>query len=158
MRLRLLTWGAMLGLLVALLTPMAALAQAETTTTHFGDTDTYEDVNPCTGVPGTTTETFKGVTHLTELPDGSFHETTTATSSLTFVPDDPSQPTYTGKTTFWAGENLSSQNNFTATVTGRFAVKGSDGSRLSGHFVAHITLHPDGTVTVEFEKEQLNCP
>lgn len=30
--------GALLGLLVALLTPMAALAQADTTTTHFSDT------------------------------------------------------------------------------------------------------------------------
>jgi hypothetical protein len=73
---------------------MAALAQAETTTTHFGDTLTFPDMNPCTG----------------------------------------------------------------ATVTGRFVVKGSDGSRLSGHFVAHITLHPDGTVTVEFEKERMTCP
>jgi hypothetical protein len=158
MRLRMLAWGAVLGLLVALLTPMAALAQAETTTTHFSDTESYEDVNPCTGAPGTTTETFKGVTHLTELPDGSFHETTTVTSSLTFVPDDPSQPTYTGKTGFWAGANLSSQNNFTSTYTAHFIVKGSDGSRLTGHVVAHITLHPDGTVTVEFEKEGLNCP
>jgi hypothetical protein len=35
MRLRLLAWGALLALLLALLTPMAALARAETTTTHF---------------------------------------------------------------------------------------------------------------------------
>ena len=49
MRLRLLAWGAVLGLFVALLTPMAAMAQAETTTTHFSDTESYADVNPCTG-------------------------------------------------------------------------------------------------------------
>ena len=158
MRLRLLAWGAILGLLVALLTPMAALAQAETATTHFSDTLTFEDVNPCTGATGTTTQTFKGVTHLTELPDGSFHATITETDTFTFVPDDPSQPTYTGKSTFWSGENLSSRNSFTATVTGRFMVKGSDGSRLTGHFMAHVTLHPDGTVTVEFEKERMTCP
>jgi hypothetical protein len=158
MRLRMLAWGAVLGLLVALLTPMAALAQAETTTTHFSDTDSFPDVNPCTGVTGTTTETFKGVTHVTELPDGSFHETTTVTSSLTFVPDDPSQPTYTGKTTFWAGANLSSRNNFTSTVTFSFHVKGSDGSRIAGNGVAHVTLHPDGTVTVEFDRFRLRCP
>jgi hypothetical protein len=95
---------------------------------------------------------------LTELPDGSFHATITETDTFTFVPDDPSQPTYTGKSTFWNGENLSSRNHFTTTVTGHFVVKGCDGSRLSGHFVAHITLHPDGTVTVEFEKERLSCP
>jgi hypothetical protein len=87
--------------------------------THFSETVTFPDVNPCTGVTGTTTDTFKGVTHVTELPDGSFHETTTVTDSFTFVPDDPSQPTYTGKSTLWDGETrpLNSQNNFTATFT-----------------------------------------
>jgi hypothetical protein len=59
MRLRMLAWGAVLGLLVALLTPMAALAQAETTTTHFSNTEIFPDANPCTGVPGMTTETFQ---------------------------------------------------------------------------------------------------
>jgi hypothetical protein len=158
MRLRMLAWGAILGLLVALFTPMAALAQAETTTTHFSFTETHPDANPCTGATGTSTDNIKGVTHVTELPDGSFHETTTVNNRFTFVPDDPSQPTYTGKTTFWAGANLNSQNNFTATVTSHFVVKGTDGSRLAGHFVAHVTLQPDGTVTVEFEKERLTCP
>jgi hypothetical protein len=158
MRLRMLAWGAVLGLLVALFTPMAALAQAETTTVHFSDTVTFPDFNPCTGATGTTTDTFKGVTHVTALPDGSFHETTTVTDRFTFVPDDPSQPTYTGKGTFWAGANLNSQNNFTATVTINVHAKGSDGSRLTLHVVAHVTLHADGTVTVEFEKERLTCP
>jgi hypothetical protein len=158
MRLRMLAWGAILGLLVALFTPMAALAQADTTTTHFSDTETSPDVNPCTGVPGTLTETFKGVIHTTALPDGSSHFTITVTSSITFVPNDPSQPTYTGKTTFWAGDNLNRQNNFNTTVTSHFVVKGTDGSRIAGTFVAHVTLQPDGTATVEFEKERLSCP
>jgi hypothetical protein len=61
LRLRLLAWGAILGLLGALLTPMAALAQAETTTTHFSDTLSVPAVNPCTGVTGTVTTTFKTV-------------------------------------------------------------------------------------------------
>jgi hypothetical protein len=158
MRLRMLAWGAVLGLLVALLTPMAALAQAETTTTHFSDTISFPEVNPCTGATGTQTDTFKGVTYVTALPDGSFHETTTVTTRFTFVPDDPSQPTYTGKSTFWAGANLNSQNNFTATATLSFHAKGSDDSRITGHVLVHVTLHADGTVTVEFEKGRLNCP
>jgi hypothetical protein len=158
MRLRLLAWGAILGLLVALLTPMAALAQAETTTTHFSDTVSFPEVNPCTGATGTQTDTFKGVTHVTVLPDGSFHETTTVTTPFTFVPNDPSQPTYTGKQTFWAGANLNSQNNFTATATFSAHAKGSDGSRITLHLVVHVTLHADGTVTVEFEKDRVICP
>jgi hypothetical protein len=158
MRLRMLACGAMLGLLVALLIPMAAFAQAQTTRTHFSETITFPDFNPCTGVTGTSTETQKGVTHVTALPDGSFHETTTVTDSFTFVPDDPSQPTYTGKGMFWAGANLNSHNNFTSTITLNVHAKGSDGSRLTFHVVGHVTVHADGTVTVEFEKARLSCP
>jgi hypothetical protein len=98
------------------------------------------------------------VIHTTALPDGSSHFTITVTETFTFVPDDPSQPTYTGKSTFWAGDNLNRQNNFNSTVTSSFHVKGTDGSRIAGSFVAHVTLQPDGTVTVEFEKERLRCP
>jgi hypothetical protein len=158
MRVRMLAWGAVVGLLVALVTPMAAFAQAETTTTHFSDSDSYADVNPCTGATGTFSETFKGVTHSTELPDGSFHETTTVTSTFTFVPDDPNEPTYTGRSTFWDGENLNKQNNYTSTVTNSFVAKGSDGSRLTGHLVVHVTVLPDGTVRVGFEKDRVSCP
>jgi hypothetical protein len=149
--------GALLALLIALLTPVAAFAQAAPTTIHFSDTVSHPDVNPCTGAPGTLTETLKGVTHTTELANGSFHETTTVTESVTFVPDDPSQPTYTGKATFWDGEN-SNTKTFTATFTGHINVSGSDGSRITEHFVAHVTVHSDGTVTVEFETDRLSCP
>jgi hypothetical protein len=100
MRLRMLAWGAVLGLLVALFTPMAALAQADTTTIHVSDTETLPTINPCTGAPGTLSGTFKGVIHTTALPDGSFHMTLTTVEELSVVLDDPSQPTYTGKTTF----------------------------------------------------------
>ena len=157
MKVRLLAGGAIVALLVTLLTPMVALAQATTTTIHFSGTQSSADVNPCTGAPGTLTETAKGVTHTTELSNGSFHETTTVTESVTFVPDDPSQPTYTGHATFWDGEN-SNTKTFTVTFTGHINVKGSDGSRITEHFVAHVTVHSDGTVTVEFETDRLSCP
>jgi hypothetical protein len=48
--------------------------------------------------------------------------------------------------------------NFTATSTFHVVLKGSDGSRLTLHELAHVTLHADGTVTVEFEKARLTCP
>jgi hypothetical protein len=157
MRVRLLVGGALLGLLVALLTPVAASAQATTTTMHFSDTVSSADVNPCTGAPGTVTETLRGVAHSTELANGTFHETFTVTESFTFVPDDPSQPTYTGHATFWDGEN-SNTRTFTATFTGHVNVRGSDGSRITDHFVAHVTINANGTATVEFETERLSCP
>jgi len=65
MRARMLAGSALLALLVALPTPTAASAQAKTTTTttttttHLSDTVSSPDVNPCTGAPGTLTETFK---------------------------------------------------------------------------------------------------
>jgi hypothetical protein len=157
MRVRMLAWGALLGLLVALLTPMAAFAQAETTTTHFAVTQSAADVNPCTGAPGTVIQTIKGVTHLTELPNGDHHATTTMTETFTFVPDDPSQPTYTGKSTFRSGDNFN-RKTFNLTFTAHSIAVGSDGSRITLHFVGHVTINANGTVTVEFERDRLSCP
>jgi hypothetical protein len=114
-------------------------------------------VNPCTGATGTATQTLHGVSHITELPNGTAHATATVTGTFTFVPDDPSQPTYTGHATFWDGENFNSKT-LTFTFTGHVNVRGSDGSHITDHFVAHVTVHSDGTVTVEFERERLNCP
>lgn len=157
MRLRMLAWGAVLGLLVALFTPMAALAQAETTTTHFSDTETNPIFEVCTGAPVTFIGTFKGVIHTTALPDGSFHQTLTVVEEFLLVPDDPSQPTLTGKTIFREGSNLNPQNNFTFTQTAYFVVKGPDGPIVNGSEVIHVTRQPDGTVTVEFDKFRVHC-
>ena len=158
MRLRMLAWGAVLGLLVALFTPMAALAQADTTTTHFSGTEILPSENPCTGAPGTLTGTFTGVVHTTALPDGSFHFTLTSVEEVSTVFDDPSLPTYTGKITSHEGSNLNPQNNFTATFADHFTVRGTDGSTVTGHSVGHVTMHADGTVTVEFDRFRLTCP
>ena len=124
MRLRTLAGAALLALLVLTFVPAVAIARASTQTVHFGGTESTPDINPCTGAPGVRTHTEKGVTHVTELPGGSFHETTTVTGTFTFVPNDPSQPTYTGHATFWDGENSNSKT-FTATSTDRVSAFGS---------------------------------
>jgi hypothetical protein len=157
MRVRMLAGGALLALLVTMLTPVAAFAQATTTTIHFSGTESSPDVNPCTGAAGTATQTLHGVTHITELANGTSHETTTVTGSFMFVPDDPSQPTYTGHATFWDGENFNAKS-ITVTFTGHVNVRGTDGSHLTDHFVAHVTINANGTATVEFETERLSCP
>jgi hypothetical protein len=157
MRVRMLAGGAVLGLLVALVSPMAAFAQAETTTIHFSGTESSADVNRCTGVPSTLTRTFKGVTVMTELPNGTSHATTTMTATSTLVPDDPSQPSYTGKSTFRMGENVNSKT-FNFTFTARINLLGSDGSRITDHVVVHVTINANGTATVEFENARLSCP
>jgi hypothetical protein len=50
----------------------------------------------------------------------------------------------------------STTNTVTATFTGHINALGSDGSRITDHFVAHVTVHSDGTVTVETDR--LSCP
>jgi hypothetical protein len=79
------------------------------------------------------------------------------TGTFTFVPEDPSQPTYIGHATFWDGENFNGQS-FTATFTGHINVRGTDGSHITDHFVAHVTINANGTATVEFDTERLSCP
>ena len=88
-------WLTGLTLSAALLAPRAAFA-TETTTIHFSGTDSRAEVNPCSGAPGTLTIVFSGVIHTTDLEDGTFYMTSTTTGTVTFVPDDPSQPSLTG--------------------------------------------------------------
>src|SRR5215475_2552075 len=86
-------------LAAALLAPAAAAATAETETMHFSGTDSRAELNLCSGAPGTLTIVFSGVIHTTDLGDGTARTNGTMTGTVTFVPDDPSQPSYTGHLT-----------------------------------------------------------
>jgi hypothetical protein len=158
-RLRLLLLSCLtLGLVV--LPASTGLAQAETFTVTVKDvTETFPEVNPCTGVPGTVTITYNAVFHFTETKNG-VHLTGTTTGVFTFVPDDPAEPTYTGHFAQWFGENYN-PNIDNATFTFNVVGKGSDGSRLNFHVVSHVTAETiDFTtdpptfegVRVEFER------
>ena len=81
-----------LMLLSAALLAPAAAAAAETETIHFSGTDSRAEQNLCSGAPGTLTTVFSGVVHTSDLGDGTLHMTGTTTGTVTFVPDDPSQP------------------------------------------------------------------
>lgn len=134
------------------LVPSTAAAPADTETIVVKNvTETFAEVNPCTGAPGTVTVTYNAIFHITTLPNGTYHVTGTQTGRFRFVPDDPSLPTYTGRFTIWFGEN-SNQKNFTGTFTFSGTGKGSDGSRLRFSAVAHISVNANGTVTAEFDR------
>jgi hypothetical protein len=134
---------------------------AETFTATFKDVaQVFPDMNPCSGATGTVASTESGVFHLTMHPDGHLHLTGTFTAPFVFTPDDPTEPTYTGRYTIWFGEN---HNANMANATFTFSVRGvgSDGSRLVFTVVGHITAAtidfstdpPTITdVVVEFEK------
>ena len=141
-----------------LATPAAARAQADTQTIHFsGMTQTQPAANPCSGAAGTLTETVtQGVEHLTTNPDGTYHHSFQITAAITFTPDDSSQPTLTGTTTYGTEQNVNSK---TSTLTTAFSgsATGSDGSSLALHGISHVTVNADGTVTVDFQIERVSC-
>jgi hypothetical protein len=154
-RRRLLAWLTGLTLSAALLAPAAALA-TETTTTHFSGTDSRAELNPCSGAPGTLTIVFSGVIHTTSLEDGTFHVTVTTTGAVTFVPDDPSQPGFTGHLAEWFGQNVNSRNS-TITNAENVVLHASDGSLGKQHVLFHLTVNANGTVTSFIDIDEFTC-
>ena len=115
------------------------------TETFHNVTETFSDVNACTGDPGTVTITYNGVVHVTLLPNGTSHFTITQTGDVVFVPDDPSLPTYTGRFTIWSGFNSNNKNG-AGTFTFTVHVTGSDGSTLKFHVTEHFSVSASGIV------------
>jgi hypothetical protein len=155
MRRRLLAWLMGLTLSAALLAPAAAFA-TETTTMHFSGTDSRASVNPCSGAPGTLTIVFSGVIHTTDLEDGTFHVTVTTTGTVTFVPDDPSQASFSGHLAESRSE-ITNRNNAIETNAENVVVHGSDGSLGKQHILIHTTVNANGTVTSSIEIIELTC-
>jgi hypothetical protein len=148
--------GALLGTLVVCAVfalqliaarPTFAAGQGATTFTQtfHNATDSFATPNPCTGVPGTVTITYNGVLHFTVNKAGDFWATGTQTGSFVLVPDDPTQPTYTGHFTAWFGGSDNRQNEVehsTFTIHGT----GSDGSTLQFHDTMHLSTSASGAV------------
>jgi hypothetical protein len=151
----LLAWLTGLTLSAALLAPATAFA-TETTTIHFSGTDSRASANPCSGAPGTLTIVFSGVMHTTDLDDGTLHVTGTMTGTVTFVPDDPSQPGFTGHLAGQFDENVNSSNS-TITMAENVVLHGSDGSLGKAHTLFHLTVNANGTVTSSIDVDQLTC-
>jgi hypothetical protein len=154
-RRRLLAWLTGLTLSAALLAPAAASA-TETSTMHFSGTDSRDEANLCSGAPGTLTIVFSGVIHTTDLEDGTVHLTGTMTGEVTFVPDDPRQPSFTGHLTERSGDQVNASNS-TITIADNIVLHGSDGSLGKQHVLFHLTLNANGTVTSSIDTDQLTC-
>jgi hypothetical protein len=132
---------------VLLFPASSALAEGAVTFTEtwHNVTESFPDVNPCTGDPSTVTITYNGVGHVTLLPNGTSHFTITQTGDVVFVPDDPSLPTYTGHFTIWGGFN-SNNKNAAGTFTFTVHLTGSDGSTLKFHITEHFNVSASGVV------------
>ncbi len=141
---------AVVGLLLVTTTSVFAKAVSFTQTFHNA-TQSFPILNPCSGAPGTLTITYNGVFHVTmDTTTGTGHFTSTSAGDFVFVPDDPTQPTYTGHFAMWDGANQNIQN-FAATETLNLRGTGSDGSLLKFHEVAHFSFSATG-VTISFDK------
>src|SRR5262249_13165251 len=110
---------------------------------------------PCSGATGTSTMTFNGVLHGTSLANGTSWATGTMTGTFQFVPDDPSQPTYTGHFTEWFGDQNNLHNGVEA-FTFSVRVTGSDGSTLMSHETGHGSVSASG-IELTSDKTRLTC-
>ena len=115
----------------------AAVPQVETTVV-LGATDSFADVNPCTGDAAMITVTYNSIFHLTTLPSGEVHLTSTLTGTFILDPVDPALPTYTGHLVDWSNQ-IHNQNQAVATFTTRAQGRGSDGSIIRLGIIAHVT-------------------
>lgn len=148
--------AALAGLLLFAASPAVADPPAVETDIVKNETITFEDdVNPCTGVPGTSTVTFNAVFHITDQGSSEglfiYHVSSVLTGTVTFVPDDPAEPSYTGhfvsrSSTQATPPGLGFVDNFTFTVTAR----GTDGSLLTFRVRSQFTRLPSGEVVVDF--------
>jgi hypothetical protein len=148
---------AVTALLAAIVVPVAsANPPVVTTTINTNFSDSFTADNPCTGVPGTANLAGRDVLHVTDFGNGIFHMVDTQTGDLTFTPDDPSAPTFTGHFT---NTTFSNQRGQQLTVGGPFNILavGTDGSRVVFHFISQTTVTPDGTVTVSFSVAHIEC-
>jgi hypothetical protein len=150
-----------LGFLVASLlalsllgAPAALAATPPTTDTSIvkDATTTFPAVNPCTDPPvsGTVTIDYLSIFHVTDFSNGVLHITGTNQGTLTFVPDDASEVTYTGHIAAWFGTNSNASGGFEATDTFALHARGSDGSTLTLLMLNHITVTPSGDIASEF--------
>src|SRR5262252_8931642 len=119
----------LLLMVLVLLSAPAALT-TETATIHFSGIDSRAEQNLCSGAPGTLTIVFSGVIHTTDRGDGTLQ----MTGTVTFVPDDPSQPSYTGHLTERSGAGAG-----TVTIADNIVLHGSDGSLGKQHILFHRT-------------------
>ena len=140
----------------ALLAPAAAAAETETI--HVSGTDSRAEQNLCSAAPGTLTIVFSGVVHTTDLGGGTLHMIGTMTGTVTFVPDDPSQPSYTGHLTERSAQGVDTITGVhTITIADNIVLHGSDGSLGKLHILFHLTVNANGTVTASIDTNRLSC-
>jgi hypothetical protein len=84
--------------------------------------------------------------HVTVNGAGDVWLTQTQTGSISFVPFNASQPSYSGHIASWFGGSLN-KNNSVIHDTSNARLRGSDGSTVALHMVDHTSFSARGIVT-----------
>jgi hypothetical protein len=120
------------------------------------DVEVEHTLNPCSGTEGTFTRTFNGVVQTVTRPDGStLFRGWIRADDATFVPDDPSEPIFTGRETVHVS-TVTNGSSATSTFVLHFWASSPDGTRTMFKEVEHMTFSASGN-TVEFEKPVAIC-
>jgi hypothetical protein len=145
-----------LAVVAAAAVPAAHASAADTITVVERSTDVNPgETNPCNGATGTIVDDEQDVFHITTLAGGRLELNGHSTVAVSFLPDDPSGVVYTGHETF-AFHATGGPDTFTTTLTNHVRVRGTDGSFVTLHEVAHTTVTPAG-VSVDFDRATLSC-
>jgi hypothetical protein len=131
-------------------------SHTQSLTQTFHGSQPFSNVNPCNGNVLNGTESSNMIAHETFFPAGDELWATFTEEDNFTAADDSTGVTYTGHDTGWDNFNMN-QQNANATFTFSAHATGSDGSTISIHEVAHITMVPGGTISVSFDKPSLTC-
>lgn len=155
---RRIAWTVSVGMVLGLLgmAPAALAAggpHTQSFTLHQHETIVVTENNPCTGNDVDITETINAVEHVTYFVDEDEVWATFTETGSAFFTDEGLD--YSGHFTAWGNFNLNEQNS-NSTFTFNFFLDRSDGARITGHEVAHITYNGNGDITVEFDNFSLD--
>lgn len=137
---------------VAVAAPGHTVTQTQTTHT----TTTNPDVQPCTGDPVLLTQTSNIINHVTFFPGGDEAWGTFTEEDQISATDQTNGVVYTGHSTFWGNFNINNKNS-NDTFTGSIHVRGTDGSYITMHEVAHETFDQYGNPVVQFDRPTMTC-
>jgi hypothetical protein len=129
-------------LALAAAAPAAAAGGVVTINASLAGQNSVEPGSPtCTGGTATNTFSFRnGIYHETDLPDGTVHDTLTVEGDFLQVPDDLTQPTYTGHFAFWDGDNFNRNVQISPNFTTSIDARGTDGSVIHVHWTFFLQV------------------
>jgi hypothetical protein len=147
--------GALIGVFSA--ASLAGAAPVSRTQVHDVTTVTPDSTNPCTGLTGTQTLTYHLVTQTNIDASGGYHYMVNQNGTVSYVPNDLTQPTYSGKFHYTDNFNgpaptLGYEYTVVETVHGQF----SNGTPGSLQIHEHLTVNANGDITANIDNS-LTC-